>query len=1597
MLKKLTKVLIINCFIITIVMMLLSTHVFATLGNSIFSIFSKKNIGVTSISPLGATVNLSTGFPGGYYCLDRGKHYDGGLHEIYETGDVDDLGYPELSFVVGEHKRAIQAGGLGAVTSNSDGRNWDPWQNYVWSLNIGDNIESIHPSTFAGIMDKYEQYKNIYDEVVATGSNPLKIVPINPSGAEVDVAAGGTLIADTDNRVKFKIEYPWGDLVNEYYGSFKNSSKKGLLDLVDISISVNGTQYYNSKDSSNINKLQRADGTPFEIGDQEAYILVDDMNYGTTNNIKIDWNFLYYTKANYAKLNYIGDGERFPYQDVLYLKNTMEIAKRSVDIDVTVGQPDFEISFEKIDKLTLAKLAGIQFEISVVNGNVVIDPTNKTLANPHTITTIDGETKILIRPDNTNGIVNEVTVKFKETSVPEDKNYLIYRGELEFIVQWNSETMQWEFNNRMNLPSYQGSSEKATGATLDKNSFKLTAENKPIPNIKLLLDKVDSITGGKIAGVTFNVEVVNGTVVGGSSITTDGSSNTVIEIKPNKDNGSGKVENIIVKLKEVSLAVPNSYLMYLSEIEIEFEWDPNTCDWVNKNFKVPEYQNGMKEKVELNKDSTQICLYTIRAENRPNIQELSGHVWIDEPQGNKHIDPPNGRYDRNERLKAGIEVYLYDADTGAQVTQDGYGNTYGDNGCVITDSNGAYKFENVPKSAGTGYYILFKYDGITYIRTVPGESKADESNRTGFNARFKTISAGQSNDGTSLEYQYDGSSKSTLITQDSTGRVLSKFAIDADTKTAGNIYNQAATNIDLGLRQKEVDLSLMTDLSKATVSINGLNPVSYDYNTIFNGDMSGIINISQNMTADGVNYNLNLYRSDYNYRIGNYLGNNTSISHQPGLSSEEVQALQDSRSELEVELEYVVVLNNQSGVEATVNQFVFMYDSHLTYVGITGGTASDDGGKLMITPSNATLGYAGQTRVVITFKYKLDSESLDNQPKIINRAEILEYSTTEGGYVDCDSAPGNAFESSGFKYEDDSDEARGLVIKATRSEREISGYVFEDNKTDDAHASERAAVGNGTLDSGETKVDDVIVQLIEIKDITIGGTLHRLEYIWQETTSGSSTVRAITADGTDIQSYNVIPEKGKFTFKEFIPGEYIVRFIYGDGTYYDQAINGNNILTYNGQDYKSTVDRKYNKKFLTLADYSSESSMARDNEARRLEVMAYALGVSDGNDLIINSKDKLANTWMAAETSRLIVTDLMVAPGSSEYSARVNFGLVKRPEISLVLRKHITYASLKGGEGNLNAEANIPISAYSDNSTDIFDFNSSNRGTTPITAQATTRTNRGYWQVETNRINGANLTLTYTYRVRNGGETDYLNHQLASKFSLSGAGIETDTQNYINAIRERITAVKAAVKANLYNITDSYLGEAYYTGVKGPNDVEVGAYVHLEDYVKGGFVIDGTSDFAEVSNTAKDIINVSGTAAQETVKVLRTKNGANINANGVAEFKLTITKTGLTASDTASLETLSYIGQVVSPTANLAGSRITGTTPNNLQYVQSYADMATLDNLGTEEDEYWAETFRIVPTTGGDKKTAPIITISIAAGLTVVAVGIVCIKKFIIK
>ena len=263
-------------------------------------------------------------------------------------------------------------------------------------------------------------------------------------------------------------------------------------------------------------------------------------------------------------------------------------------------------------------------------------------------------------------------------------------------------------------------------------------------------------------------------------------------------------------------------------------------------------------------------------------------------------------------------------------------------------------------------------------------------------------------------------------------------------------------------------------------------------------------------------------------------------------------------------------------------------------------------------------------------------------------AGIVDRDSTPGNVSEYIVKDKNYTASDYWHFEDDSDKAPNIKIKIWTDDnnddtRTFTGEVFDDTKNADPSAN-GAAIGNGSFNSaeGDTLINGMTIQLVEIFD-------NDTEYIWREFGQGSTAsyagsdtndligkftpsgqgydesvvigqgsgnvdaefpiVNERTAVDTSeaggkwyipssngqylIDDYVFEPEhRGQYAFKSYIPGNYVIRFVYGDTTRTvlvsnesgdvdaKQAANiygraGNNKKSYNGQDYKSTVYQKY--------------------------------------------------------------------------------------------------------------------------------------------------------------------------------------------------------------------------------------------------------------------------------------------------------------------------------------------------------------------------------------------------------------------------------------
>ena len=1197
------------------------------------------------------------------------------------------------------------------------------------------------------------------------------------------------------------------------------------------------------------------------------------------------------------------------------------------------------------------------------------------------------------------------------------------------------------------------------GAGQGRMAYHVVRERKVTP-VNITLTKLDTLGNTALPNTTFhfvfdeNLEDITGI-----------SANNKKNFKmTTNDNGQIEINGIVpkddtkpIKITVTETKVPTAeghYYKAISEFTITITPDGNG------KFKVST-SNTSKTSISVSGNNV-----SLKVKNQPLIT-LSGQVWLDGQTGVKNASGPNGTKDNKDNKEEGIDgvlVGLYSVkDKKVIKTQH-------------TTNGGKYEFKDVEQTK-EGYQIVFSYDGINYIETKATntnnnqnnnnqnygtQSKADEQNRTAFNDKFKTISKdiATGTDGKSsikLGYDYDSNNKiSTLrTTMDGTNPANNNAADFRMTAQTGR-YQNTTSNIDCGLVKKEFDLALGTDVKSARLEINEKS-VEYSYAQIMNGDMKDIDldNILQGKSSDNqeVAYNLYLYKSDYNYRISDYKTDG-SIENKVDDNDDNKVNNYESLKELQAYVTYNVILKGQTTQSSTVNEFVYYYDSKYEPTFKVGDII--DGYKVdSINDNKIVLSSAGNDNVIKSNDYRkevnLEFKVLDLTPggEFTNIAEITKYSTDEGGLIDKDSAPDNGVANGNItKYEDDTDQAKGITISLKNDARTIEGTVFEDTDKD------------GYLNNENKPVNDVIVQLIEIKKIS--GNYY--EYIWQETRSGSNQVKTTARNGYEGNSYtnNVTAGSGNYEFKDYIPGNYIIRYIYGDGTTYDLT---ENVQKYNGQDYKSTVDAHYNAPWYNTAGYTTNDageypSVARDNEARRLEVMAYSTTIDEANGEALERRNKedLKNTWMAAETSRINVPVDADNTGNSDDStnvsydnikntvsfSNVNFGLALRPETKLILEKHITGLKITpNGTG---------VQPIVDAKSDIEGIINDNTITTSgvkdgLATIKSTRDNRGFWQVATDveeLAQGAELEVEYTYVIRNDSDEDYLSKTLVDAYR------NQDIKPYNDVLNEVTGTVKTTMKNGTYSYSNSnkigaFLGSYYYNGdstrcAEVPSRVET-----LEEQLNNELVFDSTEgtsgdDFEKTTATESKIIydeegnpkeadTVTVIENTEVSDILTRKTGekyVNDDTAKTADFSKTIKlRKLLSTSNGGSIEgnLPSYIAEIVKY-SNAAGRRNMSAEPANLSYVHSDDKEMTLNNSwlyekdgktyetqnkenipegatnireANEEDEFWAETIIVTKPTGQDNISPMQIAIITVSSIAVLGVGIVLIKKFVLK
>lgn len=1154
-------------------------------------------------------------------------------------------------------------------------------------------------------------------------------------------------------------------------------------------------------------------------------------------------------------------------------------------------------------------------------------------------------------------------------------------------------------------------------------AFKVSAYNEPKIN-KLELFKIDGTNQALLAGAKFKATLANVKTITINGQEIEVTAETEINLETD---ANGKCLIDAIKLIDENKPV----IITITEVQAP---SSNTEDYYYRTLNSPivitvtHTPNGLQVECEYDGEETVTAVknsddnysVSITVQNI-RVIDISGKVWLDGQTGIKPAQEPNGKIDSNEQLLSGIKVKLYmDGETDPIMQTE-------------TDSNGEYKFEEV--LIGKAYNVVFEYDGINYESTIleGGDSKADENEteRTNFNNKFTTINhnkaIGTNGEETELEYLYwPEQGKSTLNTTKVTtvGKfVLEQFKIKSSTAEVSDGYmtlNKTTKDLNLGLVKRGADIALSTDVYTANVKING-QETEYSYNKEDNS-----IIIDNTPTSEEVTYNLNLYASDYNYRIRNYVSNDafTSEDYVNGGNPEGIT----TGDELEVFVTYKLNLQNQSTETTKINEVKYTFDDKYSFIGLTDNTytVQQVGNVLTINLNGLPLA-DGETKTLYLIFQVIEVDNVIKTGDFYNSAEITSYSTDKG-LIDQDSQPGNFVNDS--QNEDDNDTAGGIkiqVIEAT--ERLISGKVFDNNNS-------------------KAPVDDVIVQLIELKEVN--GKVY--EYIWQETVSGTDNGKRLNADGSALVQYTYSQADGYYEFKGFIPGNYIVRFIYGDGTTYDMT---ENVIKYNGQDYKSMKDNNYRAEWYNNAGYTVGESVARDNEARRLETMAYSVEIDaekglllkllDNKELNLTEKETLIkiynefndayenmtditiedatddviegirelflkvkvlpNTWMCAETSKIKVAvaaeadDFVDVDGTTQVNGtdttthvneikNINLGLELRPETKIELKKYITGFRLIAANGQELVDAYVDVNEYLNGTENISNKVQGIKDNLTILNTV--------WQYEVpqteinTKVEGAKLEFEYTLVVENTGDSDYLSDGLANAYNTMTIA------NYKTTLATNSADVKSAIKNGTYNI-GAYLGASYYVGGTGTSKVKT-EVINIRDYVNNDltFIFDMEGKVAQdtsVSPLTHRILRDDYSMQQTTINtILKTTESTGKMDNTDKEVMYTITLGKDPISSTGNLNFENYIAEVMSYT-NAAGRRAMTSTPGNAEIIDHE------HRAGREHEIDEADTARIQIGTaaGEDQITNYIIIIAVAAGIALVAIGAFVIKKYIIK
>lgn len=977
---------------------------------------------------------------------------------------------------------------------------------------------------------------------------------------------------------------------------------------------------------------------------------------------------------------------------------------------------------------------------------------------------------------------------------------------------------------------------------------------------------------------------------------------------------------------------------------------------------------------------------------------LSGYVWEDVANPNKQTTR-NDLYDEGETLVQGVTVRLKSTikeDEGTiQTTTTNASGQYKFNKVKIDQLSNYYiEFE----------YNGLKYQSVAYHNQDNG-SKAIEGDTTrdNFNNQYASITGGNAKGTTTTGYSknasgtvtnnltYTNGTYSSQLVQNTGYTVESaKKSVSAQNGSSG-VSIKATTHetgysldkwsagvteigkINLGIYARaQSDMKIATDLKDYDLILNKYKH-TYKYNQRSRSKENGIDIFSEiqkwNKTDKQKENENNQYPKKYETSIyKNYI----YASASEGYKNEKgkVEGKLDEADKLKMYLNYKIDIQNSSTVYMSANEIARYYNDILEYS--SSYYLDEKESKHNIdwkeyTNSNGykqirTTGLSGikikpgeQKTIYLTLKVKDDevaSWGLGSKLNVVayGVTEITSYSNyvTSGdtfkyyAAIDKNSAPDNATPGKINTYEDDTDAAPELKITFAEP-RTITGSVFEDSTGNENKLTTNCErKGNGKIDKGEGKIQNVKVQLIK--------TDGSLAYVYPKAVS-KGEFDAKPAEYTT-------KDNGYYEFVGVIPGDYYIKFTYGNySTIYNK--DGKKLNNISTQDYKSTIISsatlkeaygeseeydlgKINKNprwYQGLGDDKVEYSTAVDDYEKRNEINDYYKTITAKNKVVYDNGGgkqtitaRTLNMKMAVENYNNETT-VMNEDRHRVYS-KIDFGIALRPRQSLTLYKNITHIKLKLSGGEVVADGDPSNKEELKN------------------MKYVTYPEKGILKIEADNeiIQGATLEIQYTISIENNSEKDY-----------------NDVKYY------RYGTVKTGSKpVDLkVNTVVDYLDEALpktYTDTVSNSDWYVAQKSKVKELTTSG-----------AYNDVKNRNNILLRDCNTTISIGKTAKITPIKTSKI-----------LSTIDSVDIKNFAEVVSVSNDVGKFYGGVVNDTwknmTPGSLQ-LSDYKGTSELDN-----NQYPAE-LAVVTSTGDSTMVYYILGITC---LGIIICGIILIKKFVL-